>query len=325
MKKSFIAVVLTAFCLTGCTKKVSNKVVIYSCSEDYKNEFYLAELQKKFPQYEITLDYQSSGGAAAKLQAEGEKTGGDILLSWDFTYLDMLSDYLADISYFDYSIFMADLQIPSKKYVPELRNSGCTVVNTQLLKEKGLPEPTCYDDLLKPEYKGLLSMPNPKSSGTGYMFLKQLVNEWGEDKAFEYFDGFAENALQFTSSGSGPINSLIQKETAVALGMTGQAVTVINEGAPLKIIFFEEGAPCSLYGHAITKKAEKSANYAIVKEVFDYLVKDVTPRCDELYYPEQVYVGKVFNVKNYPTDIKYGDMSNNTVDEKKRLLEKWMY
>ena len=320
----FFVGLLMLFSFVSCSKK-DNTIVIYSCAEDYRNEYYLAELQKQFPEINFVLDYQGSGPAAAKLKAEGKDTQGDILLSWDFTYLDMLTDYLADMSYFDYSIFLDDMVVPSKKYVGEYRNSGAIVINTELLKEKGLAEPTSYEDLVKPEFKGLLSMPNPKSSGTGYMFLKNLVNEWGEEKAFAYFDKFAENIVQFTSSGSGPMNALVQKEAAVALGMTGQAVTMLNEGAPFKIVFFEEGAPCSLYGHAITKKAESRADYDKVKEVFDYLVKEVTPACDAKYFPEQVFVDKVFILPNYPTDIPYGDMSNNTTEEKTRLLEKWVY
>lgn len=319
-----LAGLLIVFSFVSCSKN-DNTIVIYSCAEDYRNEYYLAELQKQFPDINFVLDYQGSGAAAAKLKAEGLTTQGDILLSWDYTYLNMLTDYLADLSYFDFSIFVDDMNNSSKKYVGEVRNSGAIVINTELLKEKGLAEPTSYEDLIKPEFKGLLSMPNPKSSGTGYMFLKNLVNAWGEDKAFEYFDKFAENIVQFTSSGSGPINALVQKEAAVALGMTAQAVTMINEGAPLKIIFFDEGVPFSQYGHAMTKKAESKNNYAKIQEVFDYLVKVVTPACDALYFPEQVFVDKVFTLPNYPTDIPYGDMSNNTTDEKTRLLEKWMY
>ena len=320
----FFVGLLMLFSFVSCSKK-DNTIVIYSCAEDYRNEYYLAELQKQFPEINFVLDYQGSGPAAAKLKVEGKDTQGDILLSWDFTYLDMLTDYLADMSYFDYSIFLDDMVVPSKKYVGEYRNSGAIVINTELLNEKGLAEPTSYEDLVKPEFKGLLSMPNPKSSGTGYMFLKNLVNEWGEEKAFAYFDKFAENIVQFTSSGSGPMNALVQKEAAVALGMTGQAVTMLNEGAPFKIVFFEEGAPCSLYGHAITKKAESRADYDKVKEVFAYLVKEVTPACDAKYFPEQVFVDKVFTLPNYPTDIPYGDMSNNTTEEKTRLLEKWVW
>ena len=71
--------------LIGCSKKGTD-IVIYSCTEDYKNEFYLAELQKQFPEYNFTLDYQGSGPAAAKLKAEGLQTQGDILLSWEYTY-----------------------------------------------------------------------------------------------------------------------------------------------------------------------------------------------------------------------------------------------
>lgn len=310
--------------LFSCSKKGTD-IVIYSCAEDYRNEFYLAELQKQFPDYNFTLDYQGSGPAAAKLKAEGLQTQGDILLSWDYTYLEMLTDFLADMNYFDESIFLDDMKVPSKRFVGEYRNSGAVVFNTDLLAEKNLPEPTSYADLIKSEYKGLLSMPNPKSSGTGYMFLKNLVNVWGEQEAFTYFDKFAENIVQFTSSGSGPLNALVQKEAAIALGMTGQAVTMINEGAPLKIVFFEEGAPCSLYGHAMTRKAESREDYDKLKEVFDYLVKVVTPACDAKFFPEQVFVDKVFSLPNYPENIPYGDMSNNTTEEKTRLLEKWMY
>ena len=47
----------------------------------------------------------------------------------------MLTDYLADMSYFDYSIFVDYMLVPSKKYVGECRNSGAVVINTELLKE----------------------------------------------------------------------------------------------------------------------------------------------------------------------------------------------
>ncbi|MBR2361368.1 MAG: extracellular solute-binding protein [Spirochaetaceae bacterium] len=324
LKLMVLGLMVLTMSLVSCQKDNST-IVIYSCAEDYRNEFYLAELQRQFPQYNFTLDYQGSGPAAAKLKAEGLQTQGDILLSWDFTYLEMLTDFLADMSYFDYSIFLDDMKVPSQRFVGEYRNSGAVVLNTELLAEKGLPEPKNYTDLLKPEYKGMLSMPNPKSSGTGYMFLKNLVNAWGEEEAFAYFDGFAENIVQFTSSGSGPMNALVQKEAAVALGMTGQAVTMMNDGAPFKIIFFEEGAPCSLYGHAMTRKAESREDYDKLKEVFDYLVKVVTPACDAKFFPEQVFVDKVFSLPNYPTEIPYGDMSNNTTEEKSRLLERWVY
>ena len=202
------------------------------------------------------------------------------------------------------------------------RNGGAIIINPNVLAEKGIEEPTSYEDLLKPEYKGLVSMPDPKSSGTGYMFVKNLVNTWGEEEAFEYFGKLADNILQFTSSGSGPVNALVNKEAAIGLGMTAQAVTAINEGANLKILFFEEGSPYSLYGYAIP---EGKQNRPAVKAVFDFFYNTLVREDKELYYPEQVFVDQVNNIENYPTNIKYGNMENNTTEEKARLLEKWEY
>lgn len=299
-----------------------NRVVIYSGAEEYRNEYFLKRLNEEFPDYNITIEYMPTGNLAAKLAAEGTETDMDIFYDLDFSYAGLVEQYLADVSEYDQSIFVDDCKVPSGKYLAATRNGGAVIINPDVLAEKGLPEPTSYQDLLKPEYKGLVSMPDPKSSGTGYMFVKNLVNAWGEDAAFEYFGKLADNILQFTSSGSGPVNALVQKEAAIGLGMTAQAVTAINDGANLKILFFEEGSPYSLYGYAIP---EGKQNRPEVKAVFDFFYNTLVREDKELYYPEQVFVDQVNNIENYPTNIKYGNMEGNTTEEKARLLEKWEY
>ena len=262
MKKCFkvftIGVALAACLLTGgCGKKDDeNRVVIYSSAEEYRNEYFQKRLDEEFPEYDIVIEYMPSGNQAARIQAEGKDTEADILFDIDYGYVESLEPYLAKLDEYDQSIFMDDAQSESGKYLPEYRNGGAIIINLDVLEEKGLTEPTCYEDLLGKEWKGLVSMPNPKSSGTGYMFLKSLVNAWGEEEAFKYFDDLSENILQFTSSGSGPVNALVQGEVAVGLGMTAQAVTAINDGANLKIVYFEEGSPFSLYGYGIVSGKE---------------------------------------------------------------------
>lgn len=300
----------------------SNKVMIYCATEDYRIEYFMKRLKEKFPDYDITMEYMSTGNLAAKLLAEGKDTDADIVYDLDAGYAEQLSDCLADMSAYDQTIYMDDCVVPAKNFLPTLRNGGAIIVNTTLLQEKGLAEPTSYADLLKPEYKGLISMPSPKSSGSGYMFLKSLVNAWGEEKAFEYFDGLAENILQFTTSGSGPVNALVQNEAVIGLGQTGQAVTEINNGANLKILYFEEGSPYSLYGFGIP---EGKQNRKAVKEVFDFFYTDLVTEDLELFFPEPIYKEYAPEIKNYPTNIKYADMSGNTAEEKARLLDMWEY
>lgn len=325
MKKRIMitCAVLMHCILAGCSAKEDNHVVIYTSAEDYRVEYLTQRLSEEFPDYNITIEYMSTGNHAAKLLAEGTKTECDISYDLEYGYLAQLDaeGYLADLSEYDKSIYMEDTAV-SDNYIIEYRNGGAIIMNQKLLKEKGLSEPQSYEDLLKPEYKGLISMPDPKASGTGYMFLKSLVNEWGEEEAFAYFDDLTENILQYTSSGSGPVNALLQGEAVIGLGMTGQAVIQFNEGADFKIVYFEEGSPYSLYGQTIIKGKESRQ---CVKDVFDFLIQIYNKENNELFFPEQIYKDYAPVIENYPTDIKYSDMSNNTIEEKERLLERWKY
>lgn len=319
-----ICMIAVAALFVGCGKseKGDNSIVIWTSGEDYKNEYYLSELKKQFPDYEITLEYMNSSTIAAKVLEEGENCSCDIILSEEYGYLYKCEDYLATLSEFDYSPFLDDIVPESHKFTPELKNGGAIIINRKVLEENNLPVPTSYADLLDSKYQGLISMPSPTSSGTGYMFLRQLTNDWGEDAAFEYFEKLSENILQYTSSGSGPVNALVQGEVAIGFGMISQAVVEINQGVELEILFFDEGAPYSMYGSAVL---ETSAGRECVMEVFDYLAVDLCKNSNGMFFPEQVFKDFVPKVENFPADIKYGNMSNDTLDEKERLQSKWTF
>jgi iron(III) transport system substrate-binding protein len=167
-------------------------------------------------------------------------------------------------------------------------------------------------------------MPNPKTSGTGYMFVISLINAWGEDAAFNYFDGLAQNILQFTTSGSGPVNALIQGEVAIGLGMTLTAVQAINtRGVPLEIFYFAEGAPNITTSFGIIKGKETRP---VVKEVFEFTLTKLVKDDNELYCPEAIFVNSQINVPNYPRNISYSKMDGvYDLPLKERLLGKWKY
>ena len=317
-----VAVLLLTPVLTGCGSG-KEQILIYTSVEDYVIEDMNARLSKAFPDYDIIIEYVSTGNHAAKLLSEKKNTECDITYDLEYAYMEQLAQagVLADLSSYDKSIYLEDT-VASNYYLVQCRVGGAVIVNTEVLKAKGLAEPTCYEDLLKPEYKGLISMANPKSSGTGYMFYKSLVNAWGQQKALEYFDKLTPNVLQYTSSGSGPVNALLQKEVAIGLGMTSHAVTQINQGAPLKVLFFEEGSPFTLYGQSMVAGKDQRE---CVKEVFDFLVKTYSYELNEKFFPEQMFKDKVFAVNNYPQNIVYSDMSNNTTAEKDKLLNLWKY
>ena len=62
-----------------------------------------------------------------------------------------------------------------------------------------------------------------------------------------------------------------------------------------------------------------------VKDVVNYFYSDIIDDYLSTYLPEQIKVGQVNTTPNYPTDIPYADMSNNTPNVKAELLAKWTH
>lgn len=318
----FVLILAIIFQISGC-KSGKEKIIIYTSAESYRIEYMWERLEEEFPEYDILIEYMPTGNHAARLFAEGTESVCDIVYDLEYTYLEQLAreGILADLSAYDFSVFTDDVN-QSRFYMAEYRNGGAIVINTEKFEKLGLEVPDSYEDLLNPEYKNLISMPNPMSSGTGYMFLLAMVNELGEEEAFEYFDKLAENVLQFTSSGSGPVNALVQGEVAIGLTSTGIAVNAINDGTALDIIYFEEGSPYALYGQAMIAGKDKRQ---AVKEVYDFLYETYAYENCEKFFPERIFKDITFEVENYPSDIVYCDMSKDTMENKEYLLSKWKY
>jgi len=328
MKKLFafvLSLVLILPVLASCGGNNREKVVIYSSAEDYRIEYMEKRMKEQFPQYDVQIEYRSSGDHAAAIKAAGKDVACDISHDLEYGYAAQIASmgYLADLSSLvDFSVYAEDT-VQSKYYAPEIRNGGCIAINVDRLEALGLKKPTCYEDLLDPAYKGQISMPNPASSGTGYMFLLSLVNAWGEDEALAYFDQLAPNVLSFTASGSGPVTALALGEVAVGLGMTPDTVAQIREGVNLEILFFEEGSPYSLYGQAIIAgREEKTA----VKEVFAFLTTTLNRELCEKFYPEKIFKDTDYNVEHFPENVPYANMTVEDASAyKEALLKKWKH
>lgn len=326
MKKGLIVLLVISLLFTVlATVGNQESIVICASSEQFRNDELQKQLSERFPDKNIIVMYMSTGKAAAKVFAEGAGTEIDILVGLETGYMNKITDHLADIS--DISeIDYLDGLAPSdnqNRWVTWERQAGAIIVNRSILDKYGLEAPKSYEDLLKPEYKGLIAMPDPKSSGTGYFFYKSWVNDMGLDGALAYVDKLYENLKQFTESGSGPIKMLKQGEVAIGLGLTFNAVNEINDGQPFELIFPEAGSPYSLTGTAMIKEREKNED---IVEVYDFIVNEFLIYDKEHFSPEQIYEGQVNEIENYPQNIVYADMTGiQEIQEKERLLDQWKY
>lgn len=326
MKKIFLLLMTaTIFMNIAITRNNDNTIIIYSSMEQFRGEELQKQLQEKFPDLETRVMYVPTAKAAAKISMEGTGSDADIVVGVETSYMSKMENSFANIEGYSQVDFLNELA-PDKndnKYVTWERFAGAILINKDIIKKHNLPIPTSYDDLLNPIYKGLIAMPDPKSSGTGYFFYKNLVNERGEKATIEYIDALEKNIKQFTESGSGPIKLLIQGEIAIGLGMTFQGVNEINKGNNFEIIYPKEGSPYSLTGTALIEGRQEDKD---IVDVYRFIVNDFLIYDKENFSPEQILKDQVNTIENYPQDIQYANMSGiDDMQEKEHLLSIWKY
>lgn len=282
--------------LAGCSSRgADNQVIIYSSCEGNRNENLMTAIRSELPDLDVRLKYMSTGNLAARLKMEGASAEFDIALGVEAGYLRAAEDSLVPLAdRFDLSTFADDLVI-SDKIMPLTRECGCFAHNTQVLARAGIAAPTGLDDLLDPRFQGLVTMPNPKASSTGYNFYYSMVNLLGLDGALDYFDSLAQNVYQFTSSG----------------------------GAPTELDLFPEGVPWTMNGIAVVKGHE---DRQAVWDVMQWFYSRGILLDKQAFVPDQVFKDQHTTIEGYPTNITYANMDGLfDVDLKERLLDAWKY
>lgn len=90
-------------------------------------------------------------------------------------------------------------------------------VNTRDLAQQKLPVPRDWGDLLRPEYKGLIVLPDPRRS-SGFTSLLWSLNElMGWEKAWEFYGELARQTRRFTNSSLDPIRAVESGEAPITL------------------------------------------------------------------------------------------------------------
>jgi iron(III) transport system substrate-binding protein len=198
--------------------------------------------------------------------------------------------------------------------------------NTELLAKKNLPEPRCWADLVKPEYKGEVQVANPHSSGTSYTMVASLVQILGENGAFDYLRKLNTNVNQYTKSGAAPIVAAGRGETLIGIVFMHDAITQAVRNFPIKTV-----APCEGTGYEIGSMSiiAGARNMESARKFYDWAL---SAEAQALGAKAQSY--QVPSNRNAPTppqaprlsDVKlinYDFQKFGSSDERKRLLTRF--
>ena len=343
-KKTYLFALVLLCCIfvvmTGCGANGNNseehsgkgdRVVIYTAAEDERIAYIQEELDKKFPDTEIVIQSLGTGQLLSKLQAEGKSGDCDIFYDLEVVNAEIIlnasPDLFVDLKDYDFSIYDASVTGYTSnhhKYAVNGKTAGAFLVNTKMLKDKGLSVPKTYEDMLKPEYKGLISMPSPKSSGTGYSYYNGMITVLGDEAGMRYFEELNPNIKEYTTSGSAPAKAAVRGDVAIAYGLLWQCVNYANDNDGLEVIVPDKGLAFDLFTMGMISGHETKGS---VKEVFTYLFNDLNkPQCAK-FNPDKIYKDMpAAEIENYPTG--YSEISMKGLFDfqyKQELLDKWSY
>jgi iron(III) transport system substrate-binding protein len=307
----------------------AGEITAYTSLEEDDVRVYLDEFSKSHPDIQVNVLRLSTGDLGARMLAEASNPQHDVIWGWAVTQmadpriLEMLEPYApAGIDE-----VKTEFKDSENRWFATTGYFAGFCVNNPILEQLGLPMPTSWEDLLNPVYKGHIVVPNPASSGTGYLQIASILQMKGEEEGWKFLESLDGNIAQYIKSGSKPCRAAAAGEYAIGASFAFSAVKLIMEGYPITLVVPSEGAG---YEMEVTGLMKTSDNKGDVKQFMDWLL---TPDAAQLY-GERSEISVVPGAKPTEAVLKAGlpeDVStvlykmdfNWSAENKERILAEW--
>jgi iron(III) transport system substrate-binding protein len=319
--------IFCVFIFSSVSAIAKTQLTVYTAVEAEDLKKYAATFNEDHPDIEINWVRDSTGIVTAKLLAEKENPQADIVWGLAATSLMLLKEEGMLEAYSPKGINDLD---------PKFKDSGnpatwtgmdawvaAVCFNTVEGEKNGLPIPTSWKDLTDPVYKGHINMPNPNSSGTGFLDVSSWLQLFGEDGGWAYMDALHENINNYTHSGSKPCKQAAAGEVAIGVSFAFRGAKSKADGAPIEIIVPSEGVGWDMEATAIVKGTK---NLEAAKTLADW---SISLKANKMYNDAYAVVGipGVAKPVQYFPDNLVDKMIDNDFEfaasNRARILEEW--
>ncbi|MFI5033843.1 MAG: putative 2-aminoethylphosphonate ABC transporter substrate-binding protein [Reyranellales bacterium] len=319
------ALAVAAF--AGPTFAQKTKLTVYTALENDQLGPFKKAFEADNPTVEIAWVRDSTGVIAAKLMAEKDNPHADIIWGLAASNVGLMA-----------SMGMLEPYTPAgaDKLKPAFRSGktpdawvgmdaylSVVCFNTAEAEKGKKAKPASWADLTRPEYKDQIVMPNPASSGTGYLTVAAWLQSMGEEAGWKFMDSLHQNIAQYIHSGSAPCVQAAKGERLIGIGLDTRGASEKTKGAPLELILPKEGLGSEIEVTAIVKGTK---NMDAARKLADWAV---TKNANELYaktYPIVAMPGVANTPPNYPPDIEKAAVKNDIdwmAKNRDRILAEW--
>jgi len=271
--KSASLIILTAITiamLVGCGDSnsqsddpYSGTITVYTAIENVLAGRLVETFNARYPDITVNLVRESTGVITSRLIAEANNPQADVVWGTAASSLMVLED-MEMLEPFTPTgldrilpLFRSDQNPPT--WVGITAWETAFIINIPELEALGLnvDDIRCYEDLLRPELSGNIIMPNPASSGTGFLTVVGLLELYGRDGGgWEFMENLHVNIQDYIHSGAGPANMAATGETVIGISFGFPGISRLQEGAPVAVVFPEAGSGWDMEANALIRKDE---------------------------------------------------------------------
>jgi len=302
-------------------------ILVYTALETDQLKAYKDTFEAAVKDVEIRWVRDSTGVITAKLLAEKANPQADVVLGLAATSLLVLEQEGMLTPYSPKGVGALNPRFVDAKKPPMWVGMdvwGATICfNTVEAKKRNLPKPESWKDLLKPIYRGQITMPHPASSGTGFLDVTAWLQLYGEAEGWKYMDALHENIAQYVHSGSKPCRQAGAGEFVMGISFEYRANATKASGAPVDLVFPKEGVGWDMEASAIMKSTKKMS---AARKLMDW---SVTKEANELYAKSYAIVampGVAKPLPNVPANYEKMLVKNDfawAAKNRDRILGEW--
>lgn len=302
-------------------------LTVYTAFEAGDLQRYKAGFEKANPGIKINWVRDSTGIITAKLLAEKDNPQADAVWGLAASSLLLLKNEQMLEPYSPKGVERLQPLFVDKSKPPYWVGldawAAAVCINTVEMEKNNLPVPTSWADLTKPVYKGHVRMPNPASSGTGFLDVSSWLQLMGEEKGWAFMDALHQNINAYTHSGSKPCKDAARGETTIGISFVFRSAKSKTDGAPIETIIPSEGIGWEAEAAGMIKDTDYPEQ---VKKLLDYSISDAAMKEYNVGYAILAVPGLAKPVKNYPPEAAEKLIENDfewSAQNRERILAEW--
>ncbi len=318
---------LAASVLLAAPVAAETELTVYTAVEAEDLKRYAEKFNESNPDIKINWVRDSTGIITAKLLAERDNPQADAIWGLAATSLLLLKSEGMLEPYAPVGVDKLDKKFVDGDNPPAWVGMDAWVAsvcyNTVEAEKAGLKPPTSWKDLTDPMYADHVIMPNPNSSGTGFLDVSSWLQMFGEEGGWEYMDALHENIARYTHSGSKPCKLAAAGEIPIGVSFAFRGAKSKAAGAPLEIIVPSEGVGWDMEASAIVAG---TANAEAAQKLLDF---SVTKEANEMYntgYAVVAYPGVAKPVEHFPEGLLDAMIDNDfefAANNRAAILKEW--